>query len=354
MTGRRVDVLVPQGIHDPQRPSGGNTYDRRLAGELHHTGWAARTVEVDGGWPWSSATGREGLAHALAAVPDASVVLVDGLLASRLPEVVVPASHRLRVVLVVHLPVGVDDDTVTARQAEREVLRAAAAVVVPSAWCRDWLLAAYGLDPACVHVAHPGVDEAVPARGTLHGGSLLCVGTVAPGKGHDVLLAALAEVADLSWRCVSVGPALVAPDYVARLRGSAGDLGLADRFLIVGPRRGAELDAAYDGADVLALASRAETYGMVVTEALAHGLPVIATDVGGVPEALGAATAGMRAGVLVPPGDAAALAAVLRRWLADASLRQSLRAAARRRRADLTPWSTTAGEVARVLREVAA
>ena len=93
---------------------------------------------------------------------------------------------------------------------------------------------------------------------------------------------------------------------------------------------------------------------MVVTEALARGLPVIATDVGGVPEALGAATGGMRAGLLVPPGDPEALAGALRRWLSDATLRRSLRAAARRRRADLTSWSTTAAAVARVLEEVAA
>ena len=249
----RVDLLVPQGIHDPQRPSGGNTYDRRLADGLHRAGWTVRTVEVDGGWPWSSATGRAAVEAALAAVPDGSLVLLDGLLASGLPELVVPASHRLVIVLVVHLPVGVDDPSEAARRAEGAVVRSAAAVVVPSRWCRDWLLAAYDLDPALVHVAHPGVDEAAPASGTSEGTSLLSVGTVVPGKGQDVLLAALAGVADLAWRCVCVGPDSVAPDFVARLRGSAGALGLADRFLLAGPLRGAGLDAAYDGADLLVL-----------------------------------------------------------------------------------------------------
>ncbi len=354
MSGRRVDVLVPQGIHDPRRPSGGNTYDRRLADGLHRAGWTVRTVEVDGGWPWSSRTGRDALAEALAAVPEGSLVLLDGLLASGLPEVVVPAAQRLRIVLVVHLPVGVDDDAGDARRAERAVVRSAAAVVVPSTWSREWLLTAYDLDPARVHVAHPGVDEAPAAPGTSDGGSLLCVGTVAPGKGHDVLLAALAAVADLSWRCVCVGSGSVAPDFAARLVGRAGDLGLADRFLLVGPLGRAELDAAYAGADLLVLASLAETYGMVVTEALAHGLPVVATGVGGVPEALGRPTGGLRAGLLVPPGDPVALAGALRRWLSDATLRGSLRATARRRRDELTTWSTTAGEVARVLHEVTA
>ena len=53
---------------------------------------------------------------------------------------------------------------------------------------------------------------------------------------------------------------------------------------------------------MLVLPSRKETYGMVVTEALSRGIPVIASDVGGVPEALGAAPGGAQPGLLVPPG----------------------------------------------------
>jgi glycosyltransferase involved in cell wall biosynthesis len=117
-----------------------------------------------------------------------------------------------------------------------------------------------------------------------------------------------------------------------------------------GPRTGAELDRAYASADLLVLASHAETYGMVITEALARGLPVLATDVGGVTEALGHPPAGL----LVPPGDAAALGAALRSWLEDAGLRARLRRAARERRASLRPWAATAADVARVLEEVTA
>ena len=102
-----------------------------------------------------------------------------------------------------------------------------------------------------------------------------------------------------------------------------------------GPRTGAELDRSYAAADLLVLASRAETYGMVVTEALARGLPVVAAEVGGVPEALGHGADGTRPGLLVPPDDPAALGAALRAWLGDAELRRRLRRAARERRASL-------------------
>jgi glycosyltransferase involved in cell wall biosynthesis len=123
--------------------------------------------------------------------------------------------------------------------------------------------------------------------------------------------------------------------------------------VLAGPRTGRALDEAYAAADALVLASRAETYGMVVTEALARAVPVLASDVGGVPEALGATADGRRPGLLTPPGDVAALAGSLRRWLGEADLRRDLRAAARERRTALTGWPETADRVASVLVEAA-
>jgi len=123
VTAGRLHVVVPGGIDDPLRPSGGNTYDRRICAALLDLGWQVEVHEVEGGWPWSPERGRSGLQQALDLLPDGSVVLVDGLLASSLPEVMVPAGHRLDVVLLVHLPVGVDD--VMARLDERQVVAAA-------------------------------------------------------------------------------------------------------------------------------------------------------------------------------------------------------------------------------------
>ena len=209
MTGV-VHVLVPEGINDPQRPSGGNTYDRRLCEVLGGMGRPVRVVEVAGGWPWSAEVGRDALESALRGLASGSLVVVDGLLASALPEVMVPASARLRVVLLMHMPVGGD--------AECAVVRAASAVVTPSRWCRAWLLGRHELDPARVRVAHPGVDDTPTAARSQAGDRLLCVGAVVPGKGQDLLLDALERVADLSWHCRCIGPDSVAPDFVAQLR----------------------------------------------------------------------------------------------------------------------------------------
>ena len=198
---RVVHVVVPQGIDDPLRPSGGNTYDRRLCQALGSGGWSVSVGEVAGAWPWAGESGRNALAEALCALPAGSTVLVDGLVASTLPEVVAPACCRLRLVVLMHMPLGIDAERPEALRAECEVLSAASAVVTTSGWARDWVLASYGLDPGRVHVAHPGVDISTTATGTRRGGALLCVGAVTPGKGQDLLFAALEDVADLRWRC---------------------------------------------------------------------------------------------------------------------------------------------------------
>jgi glycosyltransferase involved in cell wall biosynthesis len=207
----------------------------------------------------------------------------------------------------------------------------------------------HGLDPARVHVAVPGVDIADPVPGTAAGSELVCVAAVQPGKGHDVLLAALATLSHLDWHCTLVGSLDLDPDFVDELHKTAADSGIVDRVRFVGELGYDDVRAAYAGADLLVLPSRAETYGMVVTEALAHGLPVVASSVGGVPEALGHGDDGSLPGLLVPPDDRAALAGALQRWLEDPVLRRRLRRSAGLRRMTLPTWSRTTARVAEAL-----
>jgi glycosyltransferase involved in cell wall biosynthesis len=340
-----VHVLVPDGIDDPQRPSGGNVYDRRVCDGLTALGWSVHEHAVAGQWSCPDAAARLAVGTALARVPDGGTVLVDGLLASVVPEVLEPEADRLRLVVLLHMP----------RDEAREVaaLSAAAAIVATSDWTRRWLLDHYALPKERVYVVQPGVDAADLAAGSLSGGRLLCVGAVTRAKGADVLLEALATVDDPAWRCDFVGSLNLDVEFVEGLRRQARDRGLADRVCFTGPLMGAELERAYAEADVLVLASQAETYGMVVTEALARGLPVVATKVGGVPEALGRAADGSRPGLLVAPGDAEALAQALRRWLGDPRERARLRVAARSRRLTLFDWLQTSRELSAVLSDVA-
>jgi len=352
-----VHAVVPDGIDDPLRPSGGNVYDRRVCQGLVVHGWSVHEHAVPGQWPRPDQAARASLARVLAGVPDDALVLLDGLVASTVPEVLGAEAGRLRLVVLVHLPLGADPSgggDPDALTRERGALSAAAAVVATSGWTRRWLLERYALPTDRVHVVEPGVDLADVAPGTTSGGELLCVGAVTPVKGYDVLVAALARIQDRPWRCVCVGSLDLDPGFVDGLRDQAADAGIVDRVRFVGPLTGTDLDRAYADADLLVLASRAETYGMVVTEALARGLPVVATDVGGVRDSLGRAPDGSRPGVLVQPADPPALAAALRCWLDDPDRRELLRGAAQARRPTLSGWSETSLRMSRVLTGVGA
>jgi glycosyltransferase involved in cell wall biosynthesis len=329
-----VHVLVPEGIDDPARPSGGNRYDRKICDGLRSAGWTVAEHAVAGRWP---AGPSAVVADVLRGLPAGALVLIDGLVGCAVPDVLSPEAARLRLVLIVHMPLG--------DERERAALPAAAAVVATSRWTEQLLLERYRLAAPRVHVAEPGVDPAPLAAGSPSGTELLCVGAITSVKGHDILFAALDRVAGIGLRCTCVGSLDREPDFVARLR-------LPPSARLVGPLVGPELDAAYAAADVLVLASRAETYGMVITEALARGLPVIATDVGGVAETLGHTAAGDRPGLLVPPADPAALGEAIRRWTSDRGLRAALRAAARERRRSLPGWESTTARIAGVLNSV--
>ncbi|MFI7500106.1 glycosyltransferase family 4 protein [Streptomyces sp. NPDC049687] len=354
MSLRSVHFVMPGGVYDPANPSGGNAYDRRVCLDLPGFGWQVHKHLVDGSWPRPETAARTELARTLAEFPDGTVVLLDGLVACGVPEIVVPEAERLRLAVLVHLPLG--DETGLAPELaaeldarERDVLRAVPAVIATSDWAVRRLVSHHGLAPEKVHCAAPGADIAPLASGTDGVSRLLCVAAVTPRKGQHRLVEALAAVTDLRWSCVCVGGLGQDPEYVAHLRGLIAKYGLEDRLELAGPKAGAELDAAYATADLMVLTSYAETYGMAVTEALARGIPVLATDVGGLPEAVGRAPDGGVPGILVPPENPAALAAELRGWFGEADVRRRLKAAARSRRAALNGWASTAQSLAGVL-----
>ncbi|GAB2850097.1 glycosyltransferase family 4 protein [Streptomyces deserti] len=357
MSLRSVHFVMPGGVDDPAVPSGGNAYDRRVCLDLPGFGWQVLKHAVAGDWPRPGAAARAELARTLRELPDGTAVLLDGLVACGVPEIVVPEAERLRMAVLVHLPLGDEtglDPAVAAEldARERAVLRAVPAVIATSDWAVRRLVSHHGLAPDRVHVAAPGADIAPLAPGTDGVSRLLCVAAVTPRKGQHRLVEALAQVADLPWSCVCVGGLTQDPGYVAHLRTLIDKYGLQDRLELAGPLSGAALDASYAAADLMVLTSYAETYGMAVTEALARGIPVLATDVGGLPEAVGRAPDGGVPGILVPPENPAAIAAELRGWFGEADVRRRLKAAARGRRVALDGWAATAQSLAAVLRRL--
>lgn len=324
------------------QPSGGNRYDERLTEALRARGVRVREHGVGGTWPVPSAADRRDLATLLGGERD---WLIGNIIASAVPGLVashVDAGARLTVLLH-YFPADDPGLPDAARRhlaaAEGHAVRAASAVVVTSAWAAAEVAARYGRQDAVV--AAPGTDPAGAARGGLGRGGvpgLLWLGRLTPGKDPLTFVDALARVRDLDWTARLAGPDTVDPALTARVRDRIDRAGLAGRVRVPGPLIGPGLDQAWDGTDLLVHTSRAETYGMVVAEALARGIPSLVAAGTGAQEAL-------RAGAAFAPGDVETLAGTLRSWLTDGRLRERWRRDAAAGRATQAGWEQTATAV---------
>jgi len=322
--------------------TGGSVYNRRVAEALGDQGWSVSVRELPGEYPRPGPGAIDAAARVFAELPAGRVVVVDGLAASALPDLLEREATRLRIVALVHLPiaadVGLDEATVALfRQWESRALAAASLVVVTGAATLA-LLEPYSLVPQRLVVVEPGTDPAPIARPAADGPvQLLSVATLNPGKGHEILLQALARVASSAWRLTCAGNTTRHPATTSRVEALAGALGLEDRVHLTGELDTDALDRAYASAHVFVLATWQETYGMAVAEALARGLPVVCTTTGAIPSLVGD-----EAGLLVKPGDVDALAGALTRVIGDARLRNQLAAGAARVRQRLPSWTQAA------------
>ncbi len=318
--------------------SGGSIYDRRMTEGLRRRGWEVGVRELDDTFPFPTEAAQRDAGEAFATIHNRAIVVVDGLALGAMPDVIEREASRLRIVALVHLPlaaaVGIDGDTGARLEADERRALAGAGLVIVTGRATLPMLARYELPPDRVVVVEPGTDRAPLARGS--GGALLqllCVATLGPGKGHEILLRALADMRRHHWRLTCAGSVTRHPATVDGVRAMARRLGLEDRVAMVGELDSVGLADCYEHADVFVLATLQETYGMAVAEALAHGLPVVGTTTGAI-----ANLVGDEAGLLVPPGNVRALTEALTRMLGDAELRARFAEGARRVRDRLPSW----------------
>ena len=355
-------VLVVPGRLDAR--TGGTIYDRRIVEGLRRRGWRTDVLELDSSFPFPTSSA---LAHAdagLGAIPAGSIVVVDSLAFGAMPDIIMREADRVAIVALVHQPLAAAAGLARAtavrfEEAERRALTAVALVIVTGRATLD-LIAPYAVPSDRIVVVEPGTDAAPIARGSSARRmtdapesegprplQLLSVATVQPGKGHDVLLEALVAARSRSWHLTCAGSLTRHPATANRLRDMVESLGMQDHVSFAGDLDGPALAACYDAADVFVLATRQETYGMAVAEALACGLPVVATMTGAIQELVGDS-----AGLLVAVGDTAALTDALSRVLDDAALRSRLTEGACRARGRLPTWDAASDRMSSALRAV--
>ena len=338
-------------------PSGGLVFNASLVRALREAGHDVEVRRVPRAWPRPAEEDLRALGRTLGEAsgpPGRPTILVDGIVASAAPGQVRGArAAGADVVVLVHLPrpaeTGLsEEERARLTASEREALDAASGVACTSRWAARDLEERYGVRDAVV--LEPGVDRARMARGS-DPPLLLMLGSLTPRKNPLTVLRALRGLLDLPWRVSITGPYDDSSPYAREVLDAARALG-PGRAEVTGPLTGAALEEVWDRTDLLVLASRAETYGMVVAEAHAHGVPTLVGSGTAAEEVLrGRSEAGELGppGAAVPPEDEAAVAAALRRWLTDPALRRAWREAARQRRGNLRSWEQTAQTLAAYL-----
>jgi glycosyltransferase involved in cell wall biosynthesis len=345
-----LSFIVPGRI---ETRTGGYIYDRRMALALRELGWSVTVQEIGESFPEPTKAALANAAQTLAGLPDDALVLVDGLAFGAMPAEAEREAARLRLVALVHHPLaaetGIERDLADRLEASEKRALAAARGIIVTSQATASMLTNSGVSRERIAVVEPGTDSAPLARGShsavLH---LLCVATLIPRKGHEILIRALASISDRNWRLTCAGSLERDPSTVERVRAALRTTGLEDSVALDGEADAAMLAGHYDRADLFVLPTEYEGYGMVVAEALAHGLPVIGTATGAIPELLAA-----DAGLVVPPGDQQALAAALSSVLRNPILRKHITAGARRKRNQLAGWEVAAGKLATALEQTA-
>ena len=353
MKPEELHLIIPGPI---DQRTGGYLYDAHMATGLERLGWTVVVHSLDGDFPDGDTRAETSLAGVLAGLPEGTRVLLDGLAMGALPGPILAHATRLRMLGLVHHPLA-DETGLDAAQKnrlttlEREALSACMGVLCTSTFTAT-RMEAYGVPSARVRTVQPGTKPAPSALGPAGGEAprLLCVGTVVPRKGQDVLVRALARLRHIRWSCVCAGSLDHAPTYASSVRTQTIEEGLSDRVAFTGECDQPALDDLYHSASLLVLPSHYEGYGMVLTEALARGLPIVSTTGGAVPHTVPDAAA-----ILVTPGDEAAMADALGYLLAGpagALRRARMASAARTHALSLPTWERAASAFAQAILEL--
>ncbi len=343
-----IDFIVPGSL---DTRTGGYRYDKRVTDELVAAGHRVRIHNLSSQYPFVGADEQAEADQILSGIKDQSTTVIDGLAFAVLPDILARHARRLRLIALVHHPLaletGLDNAQVTSlRESERAALAHARRVITTSP-STTAALADYGVSADQINTIEPGTDLAPPARGSDTAAiNLLCVATLTARKGHGVLVKALSKVKhkapDVLWHLHCVGSLERDAPALSELQDLIKDTGLSQQVTLHGEADDSTLDEHYASADVFVLASYHEGYGMVLTEALARGLPIISTTAGAIPD-----TVPDGCGLLVPAGDADALADALLAVLTDSKNRSYLREAALQARSELRSWAEAGAAFAR-------
>jgi glycosyltransferase involved in cell wall biosynthesis len=324
--------------------TGGYLYDRNIVEGLRAGRRPVRVIEL----------GPIVDAAEFAAIPDGAKTVIDGLALPSLAEVIAAEAPRLRLVGLIHGPVAQEAGLSPAAAERAAAVEAALLSRMRGVLCPSRstaiAVASYGIPVDRIAVVPPGTAQpnppVPPSQRPVR--ALLCVANLLPRKGHVVLVEALAQIRDLEWSLLCIGSVERDPATAREVRRMISGAGLDGRITLAGEQPQEAVGDAYRVADLFVLPSFHEGYGMVYAEAMAHGLPIVGTTAGAIPE-----TVPREAGLLVPPGDPVALAQALRRVISEPALSARLAVGSRAAGLRLPDWPRATNQWESALNQLA-
>ncbi|MEP1443672.1 MAG: glycosyltransferase family 4 protein [Hyphomicrobiales bacterium] len=343
----RIRFIIPGDINTP---SGGFRYDRTILEEWRALNVAFDLVSLPGSYPMPSDADKALAFSIIDECDDADITIVDGLAGGGFPELMEQVSKSAPCVSLLHHPLSLENgiskqDARFLEATERKGLNFTQAVITTSPATSKTVAELFSLDKTAIHTVEPGVTRAnhIAFRDTPPL-SILSVGSITQRKGHDILIKALAFLEDYPWQLTIIGPQNFDPDCVTKLNSLCSELGVAHRVTFLDSLSEEALSNEYAKADIFALASRYEGYGMAYAEAIVRGIPVVGTTAGAIPD-----TVPLEAGLLVCADDVDAFSNALGSMLNDTSLRQQKHLGALAVEPDFPTWSGSAKKFLEIL-----
>lgn len=323
--------------------TGGYLFDRRVVESFRDRDSAIRVAELPGAFPLVDLVAINAAKDLVSSLKQEEVLVIDGLALPAFASLL-PLKQGGRSIGFIHHPLFLETNLMKDLDRYFSDLESALWSSLDGIICASPSTARTVISAGICHkkvlVASPGVDlPTLPQQRYLKGTHgvkalrLLCVATVTARKGHIFLIQALSQLRHKPWTLDCYGCLDRDPDSVKMVRRSITQYGLADRISLHGEISPEQLSSAWLQADVFVLPSLHEGYGMVLTEAIAHGLPVVSTLAGAIPETLP-----QSASCLVEPSNSLALANVLSELMDDSDKLERLRMAALHERTSLVPW----------------
>ncbi|MGV3574916.1 MAG: glycosyltransferase family 4 protein [Devosia sp.] len=332
---------------DATQKTGGYIYEYELLQALRRNGRAVEHIELGAGFPNPSADETAAAISAMAALPPDMPLIIDGLVFGSIDTAGL-RTVKAPIVAMIHHPLGLETGLTATQsrfllQREADNLQLADAVLVPSPHTARILMQQFDVPEGKVTIAPPGFRPLDPIHNPLSPPLILSIGLLAERKGHDVLVAALGRIRDIEWQAQIVGKTHD-PAVERALRRQVAELGLGDRVSLTGLLADEEVIERYRAATLFAIATRYEGYGIVLGEAMQHGLPIVTCRTGAVPD-----TVAPGAGILVPVDDVEAFAQAMRSVLTDKPIRETMSRLSTEAGRKLHSWDETEKLVSKVL-----